>query len=99
MCSLLQFKFAVTKVEITTREKLGRKTATEQLVNVDLVNLSVWLRVVVFSDVHLDRSQEIPIRVVVTENALVSVDLSANLDVLGIVADQTPFFFYPTNVN
>ena len=44
--------------------------------NVDLVKLSVCLRVVVFSYVHLDRSREIPIRVDVTENALVSASIS-----------------------
>ena len=72
-CSaLLQCKLAKTKVTITLKERFGGKTATERDVNVDLAKLSVPQWSVVFSDVYLDHSQEILIRVVVPEIVLVS---------------------------
>ena len=75
------------KAILTPKEIFGRKTATEQLVNVYLVKLSVEQWSVVFSDVYLDHSQEILIRADVPQSVLVSVDFSATPHILGIVAD------------
>ena len=85
--AVLQYKHVTMKAILTPKERCGRKTATEQHVNVYLVKLSVQQWSVVFSDVYLDHSQEILIRADVTPNVLVSVDFSATTKILGIVAD------------
>ena len=67
-----------TMVYSTRQEIFGRKTATEQRVNVGLVKLSVQQWRVVFSDVYLDHSQETLIRADVAQSVLVSEMMSTS---------------------